>query len=76
MRLIYRAKLARIRRIAVLRREFKEKKQTMNITIKRELNDVNWEELSLVFERVQWGKRDPEALRRAYHKSFACLLRL
>jgi len=43
----------------------------MNITIKRELNDVNWEELSTVFERVQWGRRDPEALRRAYHKSFA-----
>jgi hypothetical protein len=38
--------------------------ETMNITIKRELNDVNWEELALIFGRAQLGKRDPEKLQR------------
>ncbi|HLB59202.1 MAG TPA: GNAT family N-acetyltransferase [Bdellovibrionota bacterium] len=47
----------------------------MNIEIKFDLNEVDWDTLADVFERAPLGKRDPEKLRRAFESSYlTCII--
>lgn len=41
-----------------------------NITIKRDLGNIDWIALATVYERAPLGKRDPEKLRRAFESSY------
>jgi len=41
----------------------------MNIKYINSCNDVNWYEVSDIFNKLEWGNRSPNLLKTAFHKS-------
>jgi len=41
----------------------------MNIEYKKNIEDINWQEVSDLFQQVDWGVRAPDDIRRAFKSS-------
>ncbi len=53
----------------VLKRDSIQKIQTMKIQYKDNLDEIDWSQVSDIFERVGWGKRPFEQIKAAFEKS-------